>query len=309
MSTIATTATEAVARRLRILAGIVEDRAHHSDRWYIGRLAASIRFAALTAPAYPIEDGRRLPAETLDSLQEARDLMTAHDFHLSPAVLDYAVAPALGEVGPMRALGAVSEKLARDDFELQKRRNTVLHGRQLESDDDETVAWALRSLAAIHYKRDQLAKVVADDNARPYNQGKPPFHLAAQRGYAKKAAAAAGPHDGDKLVAALAEFGVPAFLYLDDGGISYVLVAVDRSADEDEAHTGSKVYLYSGESAYLDPADHEEPWVAALYSANGEHVDVLFEAPSGLDLAGECAEAALRLTVWLDANAHRHPRA
>ncbi|MCX4609448.1 hypothetical protein [Streptomyces mirabilis] len=309
MTTIETTATEAVARRLTLLAGIVEDRAHHPDPWCIGRLAASIRFAALTAPTYPIEDGRQLPAETLDSLQEARDLMEAHDFHLSPAVLDYVVAPALGDVGPMRPLGAVSEKLARDDFELQKRRNTVVHGRQLDSADDEAVAWALRALTAIHYSHEQLAKAVAVDNARPCNQGKTPFHLTMQQRYARKAAATAGPTDGDKLVAALKEFGIPAFLVRDDGGISYVLVAVDRSTDEGEAHTGPKVYLYSGENADVDPAEHAEPWVAALYDADSDYVDELFVTPAGLDLAAECAEAALLLAAWLDANADRYPRA
>jgi hypothetical protein len=309
MNTIETTATEAVARRLRILAGIVEDRAHHPNRSEILLLAWKLKVAATNVTISPIEDGRRLPAYALNELQEARDLMEAHDFHLSPAGIEYAVAPALGEGGPMKPLGAVSEKLARDDFELQKRRNTVVHGRQLESDDDETVAWALRALTTIHYRHEQLAKVVAVDNARPCNQGKTPFHLAAQRGYAVKAAATAGPRDGHKLVAALAEFGIPAFLHLDDGGISYVLAAVDRSTDEGEAHTGPKVYLYSGENADLDPADHEEPWVAALYDADSEHIDVLFQAPSGLGLAAECAEAALMLAAWLGANAGRYPRA
>ncbi|MDQ1018855.1 hypothetical protein [Streptomyces afghaniensis] len=296
------TATEAVARRLRILAGIVEDRAHHPDAWYIGRLVASIRFAALTAPTYPIEDGRRLPVETLDSLQEARDLMTAHDFHLSPAVLDYVVAPALGEVGRMKPLGAVSQKLARDDFELQKRRNTVVHSRKLDSDDDESVAWALRALTTIHYSHERLAKVVAVDNARPCNQGKTPFHLTAQRGYAKKAAAKARTHEGGKLVVALNEFGIPAFLH-EDRGVSCVLVAVDRSADENKAHTGPRVLISSGEDAMRAAGEHDEPWAGHLYGADGTYIEAVFEAPSGLDLAEECAEAALRLAVWLDANA------
>ncbi|MCX4458538.1 hypothetical protein OOK58_42250 [Streptomyces sp. NBC_01728] len=308
MTTIETTVTEAVARRLRILAGIVEDRAHHPDRSEILLLAFKMKMAATSATITPIEDGRRLPVYTLNELQEARDLMEAHDFHLSPAVLDYAVAPALGDVGPMEPLGAVSQKLARDDFELQKRRNTVIRGRRLDSDDDEAVAWALRALTAIHYSHERLAKVVAVDNARPCNQGKTPFHLTMQQRYARKAAATAGPTDGDKLVAALKEFGIPAFLVRDDGGISYVLVAVDRSTGEGEAHTGPKVYLYSGENADVDPAEHTEPWVAALYDADSDYVDELFVTPAGLDLAAECAEAALMLAAWLDVNADRHPR-
>jgi hypothetical protein len=302
MSTIEAPATEAVARRLRILAGIVEDRALHPDPSRIGLLAFKLKYAAQTALNTPIEEGRRLPAYTLNELQEARDLMTAHDFHLSPAALDYAVAPALGEVGPMKPLGAVSAKLARDDFELQKGRNTVIHSRELDSDDDASVTWALRTLATIHYSHEQLAKVVAVDNARPCNQGKTPFHLTAQRGYAKKAAAKARTHEGGKLVVALNEFGIPAFLH-EDRGVSCVLVAVDRSADENKAHTGPRVLISSGEDAMRAAGKHDEPWAGHLYGADGTYIEAVFEAPSGLDLAEECAEAALRLAVWLDANA------
>ncbi|MFI2434691.1 hypothetical protein [Streptomyces sp. NPDC018693] len=302
MTIIETTATEAVARRLRILAGIVEDRAHHPDRSRIVHLAFKLKYAAQTATVHPIEEGRRLPAYTLNELQEARDLMAAHDFHLSPAVLDYAVAPALGEVGPMKPLGAVSQKLARDDFELQKRRNTVVHSRKLDSDDDEAVAWALRALTTIHYQHEQLGKVVAVDNARPCNRGKTPFHLTAQRGYAKKAAARARTHEGGKLVVALGEFGIPAFLH-EDRGVSSVLVAVDRSADENQAHTGPRILISSGEDAMRPAGEHDEPWAGHLYGADGECLDEVFEAPSGLDLAEECAEAAMRLAAWLDANA------
>ncbi|WP_405893776.1 hypothetical protein OG272_15995 [Streptomyces sp. NBC_00104] len=301
------TPTEDVARRLTLLAGIVEDRAHHPDPWHIGRLAASLRFAALTAPTYPIQDGRRLPAETLDVLQEARDLMEAHDFHLSPVGIDYAVAPALGPVGDMKPLGAVSEKLARDDFELQKRRNTVIHSGQLDAAADETVTWALTVLTAVHYKHERLAAVVAADNDRPCNRGKTPFHLLAQQRYAEKAAARARSHEGGKLVVALAEFGIPAFLH-EDRGVSCVLVAVDRSADEGEAHTGPRVLISSGEHADRPAGEHDEPWSAHLYDGTGEYVDELFVCPAGLDLSAECAQAAMSLASWLTANADRHPR-
>lgn len=202
----------------------------------------------------------------------------------------------------------MSPKLARDDFELQKRRNTVLHSRQLDSDDDEAVAWALRALTTIHYQHEQLAKVVAVDNARPCNQGKTPFHLTAQHRYAKKAAARAKTHEGGKLAAALAEFGIPAFLH-EDRGASCLLVAVDRSADENEAHTGPRVLISSGEHAMRAADEHDEPWAGHLYGADGTYITDVFEAPSGLNLPAECAEAALRLAVWLDANADRHPRA
>jgi hypothetical protein len=302
------TTTEAVARRLRILAQIVEKHAHHPDPWLIGRLAASLRFAALTTSTYPVEGGRSLPAETLDSLQEARDLMRDHDVHLSATGIDYAVAPALGDAPRMWPLGAVTQQLARQDFELQKRCNTVLHSRQLDSGDDEAVATALRALTRLHYEHEQLAKAVAVDNARPCNQGKTPFHLTAQRGYAKKAAARARTHEGGKLVAALNEFGIPAFLH-EDRGVSAVLVAVDRSAEEGEARTGPRVLISSGEHAMRDAGEHGEPWAAHLHSSDGERIGEIFRVPSGLGLADECAQAAMLLAVWLDTFADRYPRA
>ncbi|MET8609763.1 hypothetical protein [Streptomyces misionensis] len=302
MNTIETTDTEAVARRLRILAGIVEDRAHHPDRDRILLLAFKLKVAATSATITPIEDGCRLPAYTLNELQEARALMEAHDFHLSPAGIDYAVAPALGRVPEMRPLGAVSAQLARQDFDLQARRNAVVHHGHLDSPDDETVAWALRALTTIHYQHEQLAKAVAADNDRPCNRGKMPFHLVRQRGYATKAAARARTHEGGKLLAALREFGIPAFLH-EDHGVSCVLVAVDRSADEGQAHTGPRVLISSGEHAVRAAGEHDEPWAGHLYGSDGTRIEQVFEAPSGLDLADECAEAALRLAVWLNTNA------
>ncbi|MGW6391170.1 hypothetical protein ACWFR1_11835 [Streptomyces sp. NPDC055103] len=300
-----TSNTENIARRLDLLAGIVQDRAHHPQPYLIDQLVGLLKSAAATAAVAPLEDGRTVPAVTLDTIQEASDLMEAHDFHIPASILGYVLAPPVGDVPPMKALGAVAEKLARDDFELQKRRNTVLHGDRLNSDDDETVAWALRALVAILYKRDRLAAAVAVDNARPCNQGLTPFHLVALQQQAKKAAAKAGPTDGEKLIAALGAYYIPAF-FAEDGGASYVLVGVDQTADAGEAHTGPKVFLHSGENADRTPAERDEPWTAALY--DGEYVNQLFTAQAGLTIEAECAHAALCLASWLADHADRYPR-
>lgn len=171
-----TSNTENVARRLDLLAGIVQDRAHHPQPYLIDRLVGLLRSAAATAAVAPLEDGRSIPAITLDTVQEASDLMEGHDFHIPASILGYVLAPALGDVPPVKPLDAVTERLAREDFELQKRRNTVLHGDRLNSEDDETVAWALRALVNILYKRERLAAAVAVENDRPCNRGLTPFH-------------------------------------------------------------------------------------------------------------------------------------
>ncbi|MEU1815172.1 hypothetical protein ABZ543_08235 [Streptomyces roseifaciens] len=302
------TPAEAAARRLTLLAAIVRDRAHHSQPWLIDRLADLLQDAAATAPATPLENGRRLPAATLDTLQQALDLMGEQDFHLSASVLEYAVAPTLGSVPPMHPLNAVTEELALQDFDLQARRDTVLHDRHLDSDDDAMVTWALRTLALLHYRHERLAATVALDNARPCNQGKPPYHLTVRQHAAHKAAIHAGPTDGAKLIAALAVFRIPAF-FTEDRGASAVLVAADGTHDEDEAHAGPRVLLHSGERADLPPERHAQPWTAALYDKGGERVKQLFTAPAGLTLDAECAHAALCLAVWLASHAEDAPPA
>ncbi|MFF2940219.1 hypothetical protein ACFVSQ_10290 [Streptomyces niveus] len=299
--------TENVGRRLALLAGIVQDRAHHPQPYLIDQLVDLLKSAAATAALAPLEDGRSIPAITLDTVQEASDLMEAHDFHIPASILGYALAPALGEVPPMKALNAVSEQLARQDFELQKRRNTVLHGDRMNSDDDETVAWVLRALVTILYKHERLATAVGVDNVRPCNKDLTPFHLIALQQQAKKAAAKAGPTDGEKLIAALGAYYIPAF-FAEDSGVSYVLVGVDQTADEGDAHTGPKVFLHSGENADRTPAEHDEPWTAALYGSEGEYLNQLFTAQAGLPIQAECAHAALCLAAWLADHADRYPR-
>lgn len=134
-----------------------------------------------------------------------------------------------------------------------------------------------------------------------------PAPLLALQPKAEEAARAAGPRDGDKLIAALGVYGIPAWL-AEDSGVSYVLAGLDKTRDEGQAHTGPKVFLYSGENADLAPADHIDPWACALYDGDGEFVDILFTARGGLGLDAECAYAALCLAAWLDLHAEKYLR-
>ncbi|TFV33176.1 hypothetical protein E4K10_30315 [Streptomyces sp. T1317-0309] len=240
------------ARRLDLLSAVVSGSAQHPQRSQIDRLSELLLIAGATTAVAPLEDGRRIPAFALDVLSEARDLMESEDFHMSAAVLDYAVAPALGALPEMKPLNAVSEQLARQDFDLQARRRALIEHEHLDATSNDTVSAVLAALAVLHYKHERLAAVVVADNARPRHRGKAPYRLAALQGEAEKAAAAAGPTDGEKLIAALAAYGLPGFL-VEDSGISYVLVAVDGTADEGLAHTGPKVYLYSGRTPICPP--------------------------------------------------------
>ncbi|WP_019061738.1 hypothetical protein [Streptomyces prunicolor] len=121
------------------------------------------------------------------------------------------------------------------------------------------------------------------------------------------AAVTGGPTEGGMLRAALSTFGIPSF-YVEDRGVSYVLVAANRTADEGAAHTGPRVFLHSGEDAGRPAEQHDEPWAASLYAADGEYVNELFVARPGLPLTEECATTALSLACWLVANASRFSR-
>ncbi|MEU6595340.1 hypothetical protein ABZ923_40140 [Streptomyces sp. NPDC046881] len=173
---------------------------------------------------------------------------------------------------------------------------------------DDVELQALFALTGLSCTGEPLMVVAEPD--RPERRALPlvPARLLELHGRAREAAREAGPRDGDKLIAALAVYGVPSWLH-EDCGVSYVIAGVDRTRDEGLAHTGPKVFLYSGENADLAPADHTEPWACALYGGDGEFVDILFTAQAGMGLDAECAHAALCLTAWLDEHADRHPRA
>jgi hypothetical protein len=171
-------------------------------------------------------------------------------------------------------------------------------------DHTEVTQQVMRVLRSYELVGLRASFVTAGLTAEPH----PSQRLAAAYREAQNAAAAAGPTEGDKLRAALATFGIPSFL-ADDRGASYVLVAVDRAADEGQAHTGPRVFLHSGEDAMRPAAQHTQPWTASLYAADGSYLDEPFVAETGLPLDEECAQAALALACWLIANAHRYPRA
>jgi hypothetical protein len=168
------TPRQATARRLELLAVILRDRAHHAGRWQVERLAGLAEEAAMASVTAARFDGQDLPIDAILTLQELIDLLAAQDFHIPPAIVGYAVAPALGELPEMSPLRAVSKQLASQDVDLRARRDAALRDGHLDSGDDEIAAWALRALVVLHRKHDRLAAAVAVDNERPDNRGKAP---------------------------------------------------------------------------------------------------------------------------------------
>ncbi|MFI0827239.1 hypothetical protein ACH4Q7_22600 [Streptomyces roseolus] len=295
------------ARRLRLAAQNFDARAYHQHREIVQIV---VRAFELTADAFDATDpaSDAMPEDVADAVTTLRAVFGAHDFHLSPALIEYAIQPVTRELPPLHSADPVSAILARQELDLQIRRSTLMDGRHLDSEDDEAVSWALRALTTIHYQHEKLAGVIAADNARPENANRIPFRMQEWKEEAALLAAAAGPKNGHKLIAALEAVGIPAWIG-EDSGVSYVLAAVDKTHDEGEAHTGPKVFIYCGERADLDPAEHDEPWACALYDAEGEFVEVLFVAPTGLGLDDECAHTAVTLARWLELHADKHPRA
>ncbi|KQW13554.1 hypothetical protein [Streptomyces sp. Root369] len=165
------------ARRLGLAAEVFDRHARHEYRSYIDIVTNGFRLAAGafedTAPCAPGE----LPEEVCDAVAALEAVMGAHDYHLSAALIGYAIAPVTDEVPPMASLSTVSEELARKDFMLRNRRRTLLRGGALDSLDDETVSWALRSLATVHYLHDRLAAEAAADSAKPGNEDRMPVQL------------------------------------------------------------------------------------------------------------------------------------
>ena len=123
------------------------------------------------------------------------------------------------------------------------------------------------------------------------------------------AAEKAGPTEGDKLRAALAVYGISSFPFpVNEGGVSYVLVAVDRTSHEGDAVTGPHLAIASGEAVERPAADHDKPWNANVYAGDGTRLAHAFTAPTGLTVDEESAVTAWALVRWLDANAARFPR-
>ncbi|MEU7323367.1 hypothetical protein ABZ682_22870 [Streptomyces griseoviridis] len=167
----------AAARRLRLAADVVDRHARHRTRSMIDVVTEGLRSAAGafedTAPCPPGE----LPEELCDAMAALGLVLVAQNFELSGALVAYAIMPVTGEAPPMKDLAAVSETLAWRDFELRTRRRTLLCGGPLDSVDDETVSWALRCLAQVHYRHERLAVEVQADNAAPGNRSRRPVQL------------------------------------------------------------------------------------------------------------------------------------
>lgn len=87
----------ATARRLRLAADIFEARAHHCTRAVLDLVTAGFRSAASAfediAPGAPYD----LPEALTDAIDALTAVFQAHDFGLSPALVEYAVAPAAEE--------------------------------------------------------------------------------------------------------------------------------------------------------------------------------------------------------------------
>ncbi|MGW2550030.1 hypothetical protein [Streptomyces sp. NPDC001635] len=113
------------------------------------------------------------------------------------------------------------------------------------------------------------------------------------------AADTAGPTEGDMLRAALGAYGIPSFPGSFDG-VSYVVVPVDRTEDEDAAEEGLRLIVASGEVAHRPAAEHDEPWNAELCTADHEWAGEVFCAPVGLTPAEESAVTAWAIARWLD---------
>ncbi|MEU2264988.1 hypothetical protein ABZ568_00740 [Streptomyces olindensis] len=94
------TVTEVVARRLAALVAVVRCQVRHAQGEPLLKLLES---ASVTAALAPVEDGRRLPAVTLDTLQEAVDLLeSAPDLAAEiGGALQRSVAPAVGSGEPV----------------------------------------------------------------------------------------------------------------------------------------------------------------------------------------------------------------
>ncbi|MET7563778.1 hypothetical protein ABZS95_26790 [Streptomyces sp. NPDC005479] len=109
------------------------------------------------------------------------------------------------------------------------------------------------------------------------------------------------PTEGDLLRAELAALGRHAFLG-GDGGVTYLITAVDPAApaDESAACNVPHVLMYAGEQADRPAAEHREPWSAHLHGAEGDYVATIFDGSRApLDAAADAVLCAREVTAWL----------
>ncbi|MER6129882.1 hypothetical protein ABT173_46465 [Streptomyces sp. NPDC001795] len=106
--------------------------------------------------------------------------------------------------------------------------------------------------------------------------------------------------EADVMAAALRSHGYPAFRG-EDGGVSFLAVPVDPAVPADEVRTHAHVLIASGEHADRPVGQHDEPWSASLYDADGEFVDVIYSGEQHLGIqedAEACAQAVVTHAAW-----------
>jgi hypothetical protein len=99
------------------------------------------------------------------------------------------------------------------------------------------------------------------------------------------------PNEGDVLVAALAAYGLKAFEGSEDGP-TFLVVPLDPSTPESEMYNGPRLLISSGEDADRPVREHDEPWVTALYDADGNHMDEVYAGEPGRSIAQDSASCA-----------------
>ncbi len=144
------------ARRLMNLAVVVRGRAYHPKRYMIETVAGALEDAAIAIQSTPVDEPGQLPQPAVDVLEEARELLTGHDFMIPAAVIGYATAPVTGRAPQLPPVHTDSEPLARLDAELRARRLALVELGHLSSRDDDVLRAAFTALIVLHRQHDRL---------------------------------------------------------------------------------------------------------------------------------------------------------